>query len=141
MLLNHVVFLDHPSLDRCVFHSLDPEKCKCTECQVSNILRRERGLLTNSHSDVSLRRYDENPFCYHHYPLTNEVVFHFWFGHRCNQKLDFKKEGSYHMKREIIQLYSCHHKFCQVLYFSVGRDAAWVASGTEIDPYVQHILS
>lgn len=56
MLLNHVVFLDHPSLDRCVFHSVVPDQCRCTECQVSRILRRERGLLPNSHSDVSLRR-------------------------------------------------------------------------------------
>ena len=47
MLLNHVVFLDKPSVDRCFFHTSMSEECTCTECMVSLILRNERRLVPN----------------------------------------------------------------------------------------------
>ncbi|KAL3841673.1 hypothetical protein ACJMK2_019787 [Sinanodonta woodiana] len=45
MLLNHVVFLDKSSVDRCFFHTPDPEECLCTECQVHTLLEREGKIL------------------------------------------------------------------------------------------------
>lgn len=47
MLLNHVVFLEKPSVERCFFHTSMSEECSCTECTVSNILRNERRLVPN----------------------------------------------------------------------------------------------
>ncbi|XP_053384790.1 rho GTPase-activating protein 190-like isoform X4 [Mercenaria mercenaria] len=50
MLLNHVVFLEKPSVDRCFFHTSMSEDCTCAECQVSHILRNERRLVPNGRS-------------------------------------------------------------------------------------------